>query len=196
MGAAFVAALSVAFAILMFRGFGERGIVTALQATARIGFVLFWPAYTAGALVALFGPAFEPLRGNARELGLAFVAVLTVHLGMVGLLCALVAPPTFGVFLFFGGAAISAYLLALFSFAPFRQALGAGGWRLLSVIGMNYIAFAFFKDFTGQLPYHSFKQAILYLPFLLMAIAGPSLRLAAFIARLARDRLAWVRRET
>lgn len=195
-GSAFAVALSIALAILISRGLGARGIVTALQATARIGFLLFWPAYSASALLILFGSPFEPVRGMARELGLAFVAVLTVHLSLVGLLSALVAPPAFRVFVFFGGAAIFAYLLALFSFAPFREALGVGRWRLLSAIGMNYLAYAFFKDFTNQLPYHGLKVAAFYLPFLLMAIAAPSLRLAAFFVRLTRDRHARVRHET
>ena len=61
---------------------------------------------------------------------------------------------------------------------------------------MNYLAYAFFKDFTNQLPYHGLKEAIFYLPFLLMATAAPGLRFAAFVARLTRGRLAWVRHKT
>src|SRR6516162_2450516 len=38
----------------------------ALQATARLSFVLFWPAYAAAALAALFGPRFQPLRRRVR----------------------------------------------------------------------------------------------------------------------------------
>lgn len=191
----FGAALFAAVAILFLRGVGEREIVTALAVTGRLTFLLFWPAYSAGALFTLFGSAFQPLRGRARELGLAFVAALTVHLGLIGLLSVLVAPPAFGVFLFFGGAAIFAYLLAVFSFDPFHRMLGVERWQLLSFVAMNYLAYAYITDFTNQLPYHGLKQTIFYLPFLLMSLAGPSLRLAAFSVRVMRGH-AWLRRET
>ena len=192
----FGAALTAAVAVLVLRGASERGIILALGITARIAFLLFWPAYSASALVSLFGGAFQPLKKRARELGLAFAAALTVHLGMVGLLCALATAPAAGVFRFFGGAAVFAYALAVFSFEPLRGALGPERWRLLSLVGMNYLAYAFFVDFTNQLSFHNLKLLLFYLPFAVMAIAGPSLRLAAFFVRLARDRPEPNRRET
>jgi len=64
-------------------GAGERGTHVALQATARLSFVLFWPAYCAAALAALFGPSFQPLQRHVREFGLAFAAAHLVHLGLV-----------------------------------------------------------------------------------------------------------------
>ena len=192
----FAVALFAAVAILLFRGLGERGIVTALVVTARLAFLLFWPVYSAGALVTLFGATFQPLRAKARELGLAFTAALTVHLGLVGLLSLHIAPPALGVFLFFGGAAIFAYTLALFSFDPFRRALGAERWRLLSFLAMNYLAYAYIADFKSPLPYHGLKQTFFYLPFLLMSLAAPSLRLAAFCLRATRDWRAGLRRQT
>jgi hypothetical protein len=187
MGSGFAAALVAAAAILLLRGLGEGAIVLTLAVTARIAFLLFWPAYVAGALVALFGPAFQSLRGWSRGLGLAFVSALTVHLSVVGLLCLLAKPPPLGVFLFFGGAAICAYLLVLFSFDPLRQALGPERWRLLSVVAMNYLAYAFITDFLNQLPYRSVKLAVFYLPFLLLAFAAPALRLSAFLSRVTRS---------
>lgn len=195
-GSAFGAALTVATVILYFRGATDKGIILALGVTARIGFLFFWPAYSAGALVALFGRAFQPLKKVSRELGLAFVAVLTVHLSLVGLLCAVGTAPARGVFVFFGGAAIFAYLLAIFSFAPFHQALGRQGWRLLNFLAMNYLAYAFFGDFMNQLPSRNLKLTLFYLPFTLMAVAGPSLRMTAFLVRLAHDRLELHRRKT
>ena len=196
MGSGFGAALLAAVLILFFRGAGERGIVLALGVTARIAFVLFWPAYSAGALVSLFGRAFQPFKKRAREFGLAFISALTVHLSLVGLLCVRATPPAAGVFLFFGGAAVFAYLLAIFSFDPFRQALGAERWRLLSFVAMNYLAYAFIKDFMNQLTFHGLKLTLFYLPFLLMALAGPSLRLAAALVRLAHAWLEPRRHET
>jgi hypothetical protein len=195
-GTAFGAALLVALVILCLRGATGGSVSLALAMTARIGFLLFWPAYAAGALVVLFGQAFQPLKTVARELGLAFVGVLTVHLSLVGLLCVVAKAPAAGVFEFFGGAAACAYLLAIFSFDPFRRMLGAAQWRLLSFVAMNYLAYAFFKDFTNPQLFQNFKMTLFYLPFLLLAIAGPSLRLTAFVVRLAHDRLELHRRKT
>jgi hypothetical protein len=196
MGTGFGAAFVTAAAILVIRGANERGIVLALMFTARVAFLAFWPAYSAGALASLFGPPFDRLRRKAREFGLAFAAALAVHVGLVGLLCALATPPALGVFIFFGGAAIFAYALALFSFEPMRSALGPERWRLLSAVGMNYIAYAFIADFVGLLSFHSLKAELFYAPFALLALAAPSLRLAASLARLGRHRLEPHQRQT
>ncbi len=68
-GSAFGAALTVATVILYFRGATDKGIILALGVTARIGFLFFWPAYSAGALVALFGRAFQPLKKVSARVG-------------------------------------------------------------------------------------------------------------------------------
>src|SRR5271155_1311125 len=80
MAGAFCAALALAVAVV---GIGGHGFRVALDATARLNLLIFWPAYAGGALAALFGNAFAPLRDNARNFGLAFAAALTVHLGLV-----------------------------------------------------------------------------------------------------------------
>jgi len=116
-GAAFCAAVFLAALTLATLGTEERGTRVALQLTARFGFLLFWPAYAAGALTALFGTAFEPLKRHARGLGLAFASALLVHLTLVAWLIYIRANPPFEVFLFFGIAALWTYLLALSSIA-------------------------------------------------------------------------------
>jgi hypothetical protein len=70
-GSAFCAALALTGLVLAALGPGERGTHVALQATARLSFLLFWPAYAGGALTALFGTTFQPLKQRAREFGLA-----------------------------------------------------------------------------------------------------------------------------
>jgi hypothetical protein len=185
MCSAFCAALVLAVSVLIVLGTGDRGIHAALAATARLQFLLFWPAYSGGALASLFGPAFQPLKRYAREFGVAFSSALLVHLGLVGLLCLMGAPPGTEVFIFFGIAAAWAYLLALFSIPRLHQALGPKYWRLLSFVGMNYLAYAFFVDFWNGEPLHGgIKHAVKYYPFVVLAVAGPSLRLAAFVRRL------------
>ena len=184
----FCAALVLAVGVLALRGANEDGIHAALAATARLMFLLFWPAYSASALASLFGPAFLPLKQRAREFGLAFTSALLVHLGLIGLLCLIGAAPDISTFIFFGTAAASAYLLALFSIDRFRQALGPGYWWLLSNIGMNYLAYAFIVDFLRDPLDGGIKHVIKYLPFAVLAIAGPSLRLAAFAQWAGRKR--------
>ena len=68
-GSAFCAALGLAALVLAALGPGERGTIAALQVTARFSFLLFWLAYTGGAMTALFGPIFEPFKKRAREFG-------------------------------------------------------------------------------------------------------------------------------
>ncbi len=184
MGSALCATLALAASVLVIRG--ASGIFVALQATARLSFLLFWLAYSGSALAALFGPAFQPLKQHAREFGLAFSAALLVHLGLVGLFCLFFEAPPVGAFIFFGGAAACAYLLALFSIPRLHQALGPKYWWLLNNVGMNYLAYAFFKDFWNEPLHGGFKHVVEYLPFLVLAVAGLMLRLAAFAQRVGR----------
>jgi hypothetical protein len=152
----------------------------ALQATARLSFVLFWPAYCAAALAALFGPSFQPLQRRVREFGLAFAAAHLVHLGLVAWLTYNGHAPPRGTFIFFGIATLCTYSLALFSVSRLQRALGDSGWWLLRIVGLNYIAFAFAADFLRLPASASTKYLMGYLPFVLLAVAGPVLRLAAF----------------
>jgi hypothetical protein len=186
MFSAFCAAFFLAASVLAVLGSRERGVHAALAATARLAFLLFWPAYSGGALVSLFGAAFLPLRQHARLLGLAFASALFVHLGLVGLLCLIGSSPPVATFIFFGVGAVWAYLLALFSISRLHRALGPIYWRRLSIIGMNYLAYAFIVDFVKGPFNGGVRHAVEYVPFALLAIAGPSLRLAAFAQRAGR----------
>jgi hypothetical protein len=194
MGSAFCAALVLAIGVLSTLGVGERGVHAALAATARLHFLLFWLAYSATALVALFGPTLEPIKRHAREFGLAFASALLVHLGLVGLLCLIGPAPELFTFIFFGVGAAFAYLLALFSIPRLHRALGPKYWWVLSTVGMNYLAYAFFVDFLKEPLGGGVKHILEYLPFIVLGIAGPSLRLAALVKRTARSRNYWSQR--
>ena len=183
MGMAFGTALVLAAVVLAVLGAGERGTNAALAATARLSFLLFWAAYAGSALTALFGAAFQPLKLRAREFGLAFASAHLVHIGLVGWLCWIGAVPAVSVFVFFGVALIFTYLLALFSIGNLQQVLGPGWWWLLRTVGMNYIAYAFFVDFM-KYPLHGGIKLVEYLPFVILAIVGPFLRLAAWTLRM------------
>jgi hypothetical protein len=183
MGAAFGAALVLAAVVLAVLGADKKGTDAALAATARLSFLLFWAAYTGGALTALFGPTFQPLKQRAREFGLAFAAAHLVHIGLVGWLCSIGAAPGVSVFVFFGIALIFTYVLALFSIGDLQRAIDPRSWWLLRTVGMNYIAYAFFVDFM-RFPLLGVKHIVAYLPFLVLAIVGPLLRLAAWTLRI------------
>lgn len=136
-GLGLLRALGFAALVLEALGSGVHGTTVALQVTARFSFLLFWPAYTAGAITTLFGPTFEPVKRRGREFGLAFASAHLVHLGFVAWLSYIGAAPALGVFLFFGVAALWTNLVALFSIPRLQKALGSKGWWVLRVVGLN-----------------------------------------------------------
>jgi hypothetical protein len=188
MGLALGTSLVLAVVMLAALGVGERGTDVALQATARLSFLLFWAAYAGGALTTLFGSAFGYLKLRAREFGLAFAAAHIVHICLVAWLCWIGAAPAYSTFVFFGIALIWIYLLAFLSFGTLQQALGRKWWWILRTVGMNYIAYAFFVDFTRNPLGHNLKQAVEYWPCALLSVIGPILRLAAWIRRISDSR--------
>lgn|SRR5574337_89701 len=159
-----------------------KAIQVALLTSARIAFLLFWPAYAGSALAALFGDRFAFFRKHAREFGLSFAGALALHLGAVAWLCLAGHPPDASTFVIFGVAAVLAYLLALFSFDRVRKAAPAPVWPFLRTFGVNYIAFAFLLDFKR----HSFSNAgevLIYVPFASLIAAGILLKLAVWAQR-------------
>jgi hypothetical protein len=179
--AAFCASLGLAVSTVAIFGI-ERGVYVALAATARLAFLIFWPAYAGGALASLFGSVFLPLRRHARDLGLAFAAALSVHLGLVASLCVIGHVPDLHTFLIFGVAAGFTYLLALLSIRQVRQALPRTLWLLIRAVAMNYILFAFLLDFA-RFPSNNLRDAVKYLPFAALGFVGPILKFAAWATR-------------
>ena len=186
MALAFAAEALAALAMLAAFGAGERGTDGALELTGRISFLLFWPAYAGGALAALFGPAFLWLKRRGRAFGLAFAAGHSVHAALIVWLCRIGAVPGVPIFVVFGIALVCMYLLAACSIPRVRQAIGPAGWRVLQVLGMNYIAYAFAKDFMKIHDYAGARFLLTYAPFILLSLAGPALVFAAFARRTAR----------
>ena len=175
----FCAALGAAALVLAALGVGQSGTAAALRVTARLSFLVFWLAYSGRAMATLFGPAFLPVRQRAREFGLAFASAHLVHLALVGWLCWIGKAPEVGTFIFFGSAALCTYLLAACSIDRVREALGGVCWWVLRVIGINFILYAFARDFMRHRPEANVTYIIGYLPFDILVIAGPLLRLTA-----------------
>ena len=191
MGTALGANLFLAGVILATSGPDVQGTSKALDATARVAFLWFWAAYTGGALTTLFGATFLPLKQLGRELGLAFAAALLAHLALVGWLCWIGSAPSVNVFVFFGPVAALAFILALLSFGNLHRMLGPTLWRLLRTVGMNVILYAFLRDFMQDPLHGGVRHVVDYLPFTVMAIAAPLLRLAAWGLRLRETRFAF-----
>lgn len=180
----FAAALVLAVLVLSTAGVGERGLDLALQATARLSFLLFLPAYLGSPLTAIFGSMFRPVKERGRDFGLAFASAHVVHLSLVGALCIIGAAPPAASFMFFGGGAVLTYLIALFSITDPRRMLPLPLWRLLLLLGMNYIMFAFAVDFLREPVITEFRRMAIYLPFQLLSVAALVLRLTGFVMRL------------
>jgi hypothetical protein len=183
-GLAFCIALGLAVIVLGVVGADQRGTDAALAVTARLSFLLFWPAYAGGAMTALFGATFLPLKRHAREFGLAFASAHLVHIGLVAWLCHIGAVPSVSTFIFFGIALFWTYLLALFSIGRLHEALSPSWWRWLRTVGLNFIAFAFAVDFLNHPLHGGARHIVGYLPFAILAIAGPGLRLGALMLRI------------
>jgi hypothetical protein len=158
----------------------------ALRLTARWSFLLFWVAYSGGAMTALFGPALAPLARRGREFGLAYAAAQLVHVGLVVWLFQISTRPPLSVKLsvFFIIGIVWTYLLAVLSFEGLAEALGPRDWRTLRIAALNYILFAFALDFVPPVIHPGTAQygvwrLVEYMPFAAMSVAAPLLVLAA-----------------
>jgi hypothetical protein len=188
MGAAIVVPLVMVLAIRVAATPGER-LGVALRATARWSFLWFSLASTGGALATLFGARFQALARRARDFGLAFASAHLVHVGLVVFLLYTSATPfPRWKLIFFSLGVLWVYSLALLSIRRLTEFLDPRTWRIVRSIGVEYIALVFLFDFAPKPFYGGLANRLIYLPFLVMAIAGPLLRLAAAAKRMAGSR--------
>jgi hypothetical protein len=181
MGAAIGVALMIVLAVALL--VPENRLSVALRSTARWSFLLFWLASAGGALVTLYGSKFSNLAARARDFGLSFASAHLVHLGLVAwLYYAFVGPGKFTL-IFFGIAAFWTYLLALLSVRRITAILPSRTWKVLRTIGVEYISIAFLYDFARNPFGAGFLHVVEYLPFLILAVAGPLLRVAAWVKK-------------
>src|SRR5271167_586879 len=181
MGAALGMALAIVLAVDLLAP--DHKLSLALRATARWSFVLFWLASVGGALATLFGARFSSVAARARDFGLAFASAHLVHLGLVAWLYYAYTGPGRSTIIIFGIAAFWTYLLALFSLKQVTAMLNPRVWKILRTIGVEYISLAFLYDFARNPFQRGILHIIEYLPFLILAVAGPLLRLAALVKR-------------
>jgi hypothetical protein len=193
MAAAFAVGLAIVLIIRWIEGPGER-VSMALRATARWSFLLFWLASAGPALATLFGSRFLALAQRARDFGLAFASAHLAHLGVVAWIYSTsVVVPLRSTLIFFGIAVFWTYLLAILSWNHLSARLNPRVWRMVRTVGVEYIAFAFWTDFAIHTFTGGIVNFLVYLPFLVLAVAGPPLRLAAALKRWseARTVTAW-----
>jgi hypothetical protein len=186
------AALAVALAIVLVIRLGVipgEKLGNALRATARWSFLWFWLASTGGALAFLFGSRFRPVAQRGRDFGLAFASAHLVHVGLVAYLyCFPVNPPPPASLIFFGIGVFWTYLLALLSIRRASSVLSPRTLKIVRTLGVEYISLAFLVDFTKNPFQDGVLSSAYYLPFQALAIAGPILRIAAMVKRMAHAR--------
>jgi hypothetical protein len=185
MCAAFCSALTLVVVVLAAVGTGEKGTGIALHFTGRLSLLFFWPAYAGAAMAALFGPRFAVLARYGRDFGLAYAAAHLVHVGLVAHLVSMSSRPIAeSIMPFFAIGVVWTYLLALFSLERLNNLFSPSFLRILRNVGLEYLALVFFADLV-LLPIrvHT-NRPFEYLPFSILIIAGPILRMAAAVRRL------------
>jgi len=187
MGAAFGVALALAAGVLVYYGTGEKAVRTALDVTARWSFLLFWMAYCAGPLGALFRPALANLSRRGRDFGLAFAAAHLVHVALIVRLGVILdrVPLHGGLLVFFAVALAFTYLLAAMSFGLRLNPLL---WRVVMFLGLNYILIAFGRDFVlgaikTSTTHKEWWRVLDYTVFAALCVAALLIRLAASMRR-------------
>ena len=163
----------------------------ALRWTARWSFVWFCLASWSAALGILFGRRFRPLALRAREFGLAFASAHLVHVALVAyMLYGATTPFARQPLIFFGVGVGFVYVMALISLSGrLREALGPLSWRAFRIIGIEYINYAFYSDFSGRTFHKGVLNFLIYAPFLALTLAGPLVRLAALVKKTRLGRL-------
>jgi hypothetical protein len=182
MCAAFCSALTLVVVVLAAVGTGEKGTGIALHLTGRLSLLFFWPAYAGAAMAALFGPRFAVLVRYGRNFGLAYASAHLVHVGLVAHLVSMSSRPIAeSIMPFFAVGVVWTYLLALFSLERLSNLFSPSFLRILRNVGLEYLALVFFADLV-LLPIRVHTNRPLeYLPFSILIIVGPILRMAATV---------------
>jgi hypothetical protein len=186
--AALLPSMILALGTLAVLGAAAPGTTIALQLTARWAYIFFWPAYAGSALATMFGSRLAPLARSTRELGLAFAAAMIPHASLVAWLFYISSTPPVSVntIVYFGIALTFTYVLAVMSFERVGAKLSPVLSRRVRLLGVEYIALAFLRDFL-RVPLHGgLLEWLAYLPFITLAVAATLLRLGLWSMRARR----------
>jgi hypothetical protein len=141
-------------------------------------------------MATLFGPRLNILVQYRRDFGLGYAAAHLVHVGLVAHLVSMSDRPFLEAIMpFFAVGVVWTYLLALSSWERLSNLFSPSFWRALRNIGLEYLALIFFSDLV-LLPIRTHtNHPFEYLPFSILIIAGPILRMAAATQRYLHDRV-------
>jgi hypothetical protein len=181
-------ALAVGLAIVWLTRFLGYPLNDGLRATARWSFALFWLASCGGALATLFGARFQELAKRGRDFGLSFASAHLAHLGLVAWVLLTGPALSRNLLIFLYGGVFWTYLLAILSIKPLAARMDPKTVRVLRAFGVEYISLVFLFDFTRTHYQGGITDVVEYLPFLLLTVAGPILRIAAALKRLGQAR--------
>jgi len=109
-----------------------------------------------------------------------------MHVGLVAYLYHIssTAPIPTSAAIFFGIALGFTYLIALLSIPRLASALPRWLWRAIVIVGMEFIALAFLRDFLRYPFGHGIARILFILPFTVAAIAAALLRVTAYWMKL------------
>lgn len=189
----FIAALAAALVSLLLEGTGQAGTTLYLRNTGRLATVVFALAFSASALVTLFGDRMSWPARHRRNLGLGFAAVMAVHLVAIVALFFVREPQYTGItlpgneaspwimpflVLLGGGAGLLIVMaMTITSFTVPRRRLGEQSWRHLHHLGGWFLLLIISVDtFDGLLR----EQRLIDIPFCAIVLAVGSLRVAAY----------------
>lgn len=189
----FIAALATALISLLLEGTGQAGTTLYLRNTGRLATVVFALAFSASALVTLFGDRVSWPKRHRRNLGLGFAAVMAVHLVAIVALFFVREPQYTGITLpgnetspwimpllvLLGGGVGFLIVLAMTitSFAAPRRRLGEHRWRLMHLLGGWFLLLIISVDtFDGLLR----EQRLIDAVFCAIVLAVVALRVSAY----------------
>jgi hypothetical protein len=183
---AFLPSLLLAAGALAALGTDAPGTILGLKLTARWAYAFFWPAYAGGALRLVLGPRLQPVARRGRELGFAFAAAMLPHIALVVWIFHISPTPPMSRAkeAYFIVALVFTYLLALLSIRRFSVKWAAAANRVIRIVGVEYIALAFLRDFLAVPPHSTLLQWFAYLPFIALAVAAGLLRLRQWSIRI------------
>ena len=183
--AGFLPSLLLGWGTLQVFGAAAPGTTLGLKLTARWAYIFFWLAYAGGPLAMIFGSRFVPLARRARELGLAFVAAMVPHTALVAWIfyISATAPMSERTIAFFLVALALAYLLALLSFRIVADRFPATAVRCIRLVGVEYIALAFLRDFVVLRKEGGHLAWLTYDPFIALAMGAAILRIVSWCLR-------------
>ena len=191
----FVAALAIAVVSLLVEGTGQDGVTLYLRNTGRLALVVFALAFSASALVTLFGDRMAWPARHRRHLGLGFAAVMGVHFVAIVALFFVRQPQYTGIVLpgnetspwimpvlvLLGGGTGLLIILAMTitSFSLLRLRLGEDRWHLLHRLGGWFLLMIIAVDtFDGLIREHR----LIDIPFCAIVVAVAALRATAYAA--------------